>query len=134
MVFFQLYNVFFIFALIIKFISEKPRINIKDNLLGKKVPSIVFIQNQKLITDAFKEGLERDEIKMNEIRARAQINEHIYMMLKESGISMKVDEDIGMQFVEVTQITQRASLVSTDISYLTYEMNTTNLLDHSELP
>ena len=128
MAFFQLYNVLFIFALIVKFISEKPKINIKDNLLGKKVPSIVFIQNQKLITDAFREGLELDELKMTEIRARAQMNEYIYMMLKEASISIKIDTDVGLQFLDVTHSTRKESVVE-ELSYITCDLSATNMLD-----
>ena len=128
MAFFQLYNVLFIFALIVKFISEKPKINIKDNLLGKKVPSIVFIQNQKLIIDAFREGLELDELKMTEIRARAQMNEYIYMMLKEASISIKIDTDVGLQFLDVTHSTRKESVVE-ELSYITCDISATNMLD-----
>ena len=43
--FFQVYNVLFIYSMILLFISQRPKIDLNDTLLGKKVPSIVFIQN-----------------------------------------------------------------------------------------
>ena len=41
--FFQVYNVLFIYSMILLFISQRPKIDLNDTLLGKKVPSIVFI-------------------------------------------------------------------------------------------
>ena len=56
--------------------------------------------------NAFCEGLERDENKMLELRARAQVNEHIYTMLAQSGLSVRIDGDIGMEFLRVDAITR----------------------------
>ena len=53
-----------------------------------------------MMSNAFKEGLLRDERKMKEIRARAQMNEHVYSILKSSGI--EISADIGMEYCNVS--------------------------------
>ena len=72
-----------------------------DSVLNKEVPSIVFLQNQKMLTDAWIEGLEQDEVKKQEIVRNAQINEFMYTILKEEGVVMSIDENVGLQFVHV---------------------------------
>ena len=65
------YTTVFLIYVIHKFSGEEKCAKIHDNILGKKVSSIVFIKNRKLVQEAYKKGLAYDEEKEQEVRARA---------------------------------------------------------------
>ena len=58
---FQLYNVIFIYVLFLKQTRKSAEAETTDQVLNKKVPYLVFMQNQTLQTNAFQKGLERDD-------------------------------------------------------------------------
>ena len=51
---------------------------IKDRVLGRDVPSIVFINNQKLIKEAYIKRMEQNSDEIAELKAQAEINAFIY--------------------------------------------------------
>ena len=77
----------------------------EDDILDKKVPVIVFIQNKKLLKDAVKNELEMDKGEREKLKAQAQMNEYLYSVLKDMGVSVKMDEKIGMEFLEMGNMT-----------------------------
>ena len=77
----------------------------EDDILDKKVPVIVFIQNKKLLKDAVKNELEMDKDEREKLKAQAQMNEYLYSVLKDMGVSVKMDEKIGMEFLEMGNMT-----------------------------
>ena len=64
-------NVQFLLFLVIKYSNVNVDNKVEDNLLKKKVSNIVFIQNQKLLKDLMMDGLANDELRRQEIRAKA---------------------------------------------------------------
>ena len=48
-----------------------------------------------------KDSLNDSALKQDELRKRAQMNEYMYAMLKDNGISVKMDEEIGIAFFDV---------------------------------
>lgn len=54
------YMEIFLLYLIMVFTRERQNLEMTDTVLGKKVPSIVFIQNQKLLKDTIKNELTND--------------------------------------------------------------------------
>ncbi len=55
---------------------------VKDPVLGRKVPNIVLLQNQKLLCEALNDKLDNDKLLQENIRVQAQINEFMYTVLK----------------------------------------------------
>ena len=72
---------------------------LEDKVLGKKVPSIVFIQNQKLLKDAFKNELTNDARARKALRVQAQVNDYLFTMMRRNGIALQMDENIGTAFI-----------------------------------
>ena len=50
---------------------------------------------------------------MEEVRARAEVNEFMYYKLKESGLTKGIDEKIGMEFIDLDRILRANTHVST---------------------
>ena len=93
------YTTVFLIYVIYKFSAEGKSAKVHDNILGKEVSSLVFIKNQRLVREAYKKGLTYDDEIEQEIRARAQLNEHMHYLLKKHGVVMKMDEDISVSFM-----------------------------------
>ena len=51
---------FFLF-LIVKFAKEEKNAEAEDPILGKSVPNVVFLQNQKLLKEALKRYIELNQ-------------------------------------------------------------------------
>ena len=98
------YMTLFLMYLIIKFSADKLVEERQDPCLGRNVPVIVYIQNQKLIKDAVKNELTMNAQKKKAIIAQAQRNEYMYAILKENGIAVRTDEQIGIEFFEMGEI------------------------------
>ena len=51
----------FLLYLISRFAQENKKVEARDPILKKRVPNIVFLQNQKLLSEAMKDKLDDDE-------------------------------------------------------------------------
>ena len=69
--FFYNYMTLFLMYLINRFSKERPNTEVEDDILDKKVPVIVFIQNKKLLKDAVKNELEMDKGEREKLKAQA---------------------------------------------------------------
>ena len=107
---FQLYNAIFIFYLLLKQTKPREKQEAIDSVLNRKVPSVVFIQNQKLLTKEWTDAMEIDAEKKKEIVRNAQINEYIYAMLKDNDLLASIDEDVGFQFFNISEKANRKTL------------------------
>ena len=58
---FEIYMNLFLLYLVVSFAKENKTTETKDPILGRKVPSIVFLQNQRLLKELVKEKLENDK-------------------------------------------------------------------------
>ena len=85
-------------------------------MLGKNVPSIVFIQNKRLLKDAVIEELQNNQDKSAQIRLKAQINEHVYSLLKDYGVLVKIDENIGTEFFDFDKLTPDMLRINSHVS------------------
>ena len=56
------------------------------------MPTIVFINNKKLLKESFIKTMEDDNLHMMELKAKAEVNEFLYYKLKDSGLSARLDE------------------------------------------
>ena len=92
-------NVFLLY-LVIKFAMESARTETKDLILEKKVPHIVFLQNQKLMTDLLKDKLENDKEAKESLKQKAELNEYMYNIMKNHGVVCRLDEAIGVEFID----------------------------------
>ena len=58
---FEIYMNLFLLYLVVSFAKENKTTETKDPILGRKVPNIVFLQNQRLLKELVKEKLENDK-------------------------------------------------------------------------
>ena len=80
---FQVYNILFLFVLFYKQTAPVRSNNeLHDHVLNKKVSSIVFLQNQKLVKEQVIGDLERSDERKSELLRQAQANEYMYEMMK----------------------------------------------------
>ena len=80
---FQVYNILFLFVLFYKQTAPARSNNeLHDHVLNKKVSSIVFLQNQKLVKEQVIGDLERSDERKSELLRQAQANEYMYAMMK----------------------------------------------------
>ena len=59
----ELYIDIFLLYLICRFAIDNKDAMTKDAILGRKVPSIVFLQNRKLLKEAMMDSFSMDEVK-----------------------------------------------------------------------
>ena len=112
----------FLIYLLFRFTREKQYM-MKDSVLGRDVPSIVFINNQRLIRESCVLRMEHESDELVELKAQAEINEFLYRQLKNSGITSRLGEEIGIEFTELYKSTSNASLVKSLITYGSGEFN-----------
>ena len=86
--------------MISRFAVENKNAEVKDPILGKNVPNLVFLQNQKLLKEALKDKLELDKREKKNLILQAQKTEYMYDMLRQIGIADHLDEQIGTQFID----------------------------------
>ena len=103
------YSTNFLIFVIYIFSQPSKEEMIHDNILNKKVSSIVFMKNQKIVQEVYKEGLTSEHQRQQNIKARAQLNNYMYYKLKKHGIVMRMDEDIGMSFMRMQVTVKQAS-------------------------
>lgn len=97
--------------IIVKISSKTNNVEIKDTILGRKVPQIVFTNNMRLLKNAIeseKDKLAHDALKRQELRACAQMNEFMFAMLRKNEISTRLIENIGAMFFNMRR-TMRVS-------------------------
>ena len=91
----------FLLYLVIRFARENSDAKSKDDpILGKKVPSIVFLRNQQLLKEVLKEKIEDEQRLKETLKYQAELNEYMYIMVRETGVD-RLDEDIGMEFINI---------------------------------
>ena len=76
----------------------------QDEILGRDVPSIVFLQNKKLMKEMLQDGFANDKQRKEELMRRAQMNEFIYTLMKQNGIALRLDENIGVEFISFSKV------------------------------
>ena len=96
--FFLCYMTSFLLYLITCFAKENKVYEVHDTLLGKKVPTIVYLQNKRLMKDAMKWKVERDSENQKALILQAKLNDEVYRMLKEYETA-KFEERISMEFM-----------------------------------
>ena len=97
----------FVLYLILKFTSPKEN-KANDRVLGKEVPSIVFVKNQQIIKDVFKQEFKTIEQKQKEARLQCQTNLFMHYILKQEGQnnSNELDLGIGISFCDIARMSQ----------------------------
>ena len=96
---FATYMDIFLLYLVCRFAKENKNVEARDPILRKRVPNIVFLQNQKLLAEAMRGQLEYNEEVKEELVARAQFNEYFYDLLRSEEVASPLDETIGVEFV-----------------------------------
>ena len=91
-----MYNVLFMYFLLIKQTQQGKKAKATDDILEKQVPDVVYVLNKKLL-----EAYEKEEERNQQIREEAQINEYLYYKSQEWGYSFKLDEDVGFTFLQI---------------------------------
>ena len=97
---YELYINCFLVYLIRRFAVENKNAEVRDPILGKEVPNLVFLQNQKLLKEALKDKLELDKREKKNLILQAQKTEYMHNMLRQIGIADLLDEQIGTQFID----------------------------------
>ena len=102
--------------LILKSTSESnlDRFGVRDLVLGRKVPPIVFIKNRSLLKQIVTNELENDAELRQKVRLQAQYNEYIHATLKQNKISLSLDEKIGVTYFGVLKTSSDYSSSSTE--------------------
>ena len=72
--------------------------DVYDSILGKDVPIIVLMHNLDLFKRFFRYKMVRNEIKCQETRLQAVINEFVECFLRQNGVGKKIDYNIGLAF------------------------------------
>ena len=81
--------------------SDLDRYGVRDLVLGRKVPPIVFIKNRSLLKQIVTNDLENDPELRQKVRLQAQYNEYIHATLKHNKIELGLDEKIGVTYCGV---------------------------------
>ena len=97
----ELYIDVFLLYLIIRFSTANKNAMSRDDILDKEVPSIVFLQNRKLLKDTVMESFKSDKHRKEEIMRRAQMNEFLYELMRKHKIAIRIDENIGIEFINM---------------------------------
>ena len=95
----------FLIYLLIRFTRGNQVASLNDTILGRVVPNIVFINNQKLLKEACIKNLEFNSLQMMDLKAKAEANEFLYYKILESGMTARIDEDIGIEFTKLHRLT-----------------------------
>ena len=96
----------FLVLLVVKFARQNKSSETKDPILGRKVPSIVFLRNIQLVKESMKEWLDNAKKKKEAIMLQAQLNEYMYAMLRQNGVAARLDENIGIEFIDLARSSQ----------------------------
>ena len=100
----QTYMDLFLLYLISQFSKRKEQEQILDKVLGRKVPAMVYIQNQKLINDA-KLGNEKTP---NQLRKMAKSNEQHFSTLVKTGAIPPRIESITYEYININKSNEKA--------------------------
>ena len=102
----------FVLYLILRFTSRRDD-KTDDKVLDKEVPSIVFVKNQQVIKDVFKQECKTIEEKKKEARLQCQTNLYMHYLLKEEGIddSNELDVGIGISFCNLKKMRESAMIL-----------------------
>ncbi len=91
----------FLIYLILRFTKPQKKVTGQDLVLGKQVPFILLVQNHQLVKETYKTDLAVRSEQLRCIRAIAEANSFMYYKLKEEGITRQIDENIGMEFLNL---------------------------------
>ena len=98
--------------LILEFAKETKVGNKQDKLLQKEVPNIVLLMNEQLL----KTKIQTSENARQKQIAQAQLNDFMFAMFQQSGVSTRLTENIGIQFIDLEtsffQITSDSSVIN----------------------
>ena len=98
--------------LILEFAKETKVGNKQDKLLQKEVPNIVLLMNKQLL----KTKIQTSENARQKQIAQAQLNDFMFAMFQQSGVSTRLTENIGIQFIDLEtsffQITSDSSVIN----------------------
>ena len=108
---FSTYMDLFLLYLVIRFTKASLQTTGKDLVLQRDVPSILFIQNQQLIREMYRSKLALESEELEKIREIAEVNEFLYYKLREEGLTQQIDEDIGIEFLNLDRILQRTQTI-----------------------
>ena len=98
---FTCYIVILMLYVVVSLTSKEANMDMKDTILGRRVPQIVYINNLRLLKKSVereKDKLAHDALKRQELRACAQMNEFMFAMLRKNDISSRIIENIGSIF------------------------------------
>ena len=98
---FTFYIVYFMLYITMMITQKQTSCELKDTILGRKIPKIVYINNLTLFKNAVekdRDKLAHDALKRQELRARAQMNEFMFAMLRKNHIAYRLNENIGTLF------------------------------------
>ena len=110
---FSIYMDLFLLYLILRFTKASLQATGKDLVLEREVPSILFIQNQQLIRETYKNKLTLESDHLEKMREIAEVNEFLYYKLREEGLTSQIDEDIGIEFLNLDRILMRNKSIET---------------------
>ena len=94
----------FLIYLILRFTKPQKKLTGQDLVLGKQVPFILLVQNYQLVKKTYKTELAHRSDQLRSIRAIAEANAFMYYKLKEEGITRQIDENIGIEFLNLDLI------------------------------
>ena len=80
---FQIYNVLFVFWILVRWTKENERETQIDAVSRREVPSLVFVQNQKMLNEVLAEAKENAAILKKELRAKAEISAWFNLLVHE---------------------------------------------------
>ena len=88
----------FLIYLITRFTRPNQGQRMPDTVLGRDVPRIVFVNNQKMLKEAYINRLNAEDNLRADLRKRAEANEFLYYRMKEIGLMCRIDEEVGFHF------------------------------------
>ncbi len=102
----------FLLYLDYEFAKNKTSTSIRDPLLGKDVPFLVFIKNKKLHQEALLLLEGRDEAELCELIERAEEQEKLYAERVERGITEPLTESILLEYLDDRALLHCSSTLS----------------------
>ena len=76
----------------------------EDHVLGKKIPSIVFVKNQQFLKDVLSKESVDVETKKIEARHQCEVNLYMHYLLKAEGIQPNnIDNGIAISFCDMNK-------------------------------
>ena len=116
--YFEVYMDMFLLYLVVRFAKENKNAEVKDSILGRNVPCVVFIMNKRILEQAMQDQTELDQQKRDTLVHQAQVNEYLYLLMRKNGVLVHIDEKVGVEFIDFKKSVLKTSLVSEQVSLL----------------